>query len=71
MKMTKCQCHSKTIKLGSLFGKLPRLSKMHEQLSTPYKLHDEEDLEVSLEHVLHTNEERVVSLLQNIFLEHG
>jgi len=44
---------------------------MHKQLSTSDELHDEENLKVSLEDILHTNEERMISFLQDIFLEHS
>lgn len=44
---------------------------MHEKLSTSDELHDEENLEVGLEHKLHANEEWMIRLLQYVLLEHG
>ena len=65
------QGDAQTVELGSLLRELSRLSKMHKQLAASDKLHDEEDLEVGLEDELHAHEERMVGLLQNIFLKHG
>jgi len=44
---------------------------MHEQLSSSNELHDEENLLVCLEDVLHTNKEWMIGLEQYIFLEKG
>ena len=42
---------------------------MHEQLTSSNKLHNEEDLLVCLENVLHTHQEWVISFQQNILLQ--
>lgn len=71
VEMTESQGDCKRIKLSSLFSELPRFSQVHEKLTTTDKLHDEKDLHVSLENELHTNEEWMIGLLQDIFLEHS
>ena len=43
---------------------------MHEQLTTSDEFHDEEDLKICLEYKLHAYKERVIGLLQDIFLKH-
>lgn len=42
---------------------------MHEQLPTPDKLHHKKYLHLCLEHVLHSNQKRMVSFLQYILLQ--
>jgi hypothetical protein len=42
---------------------------MHKKLTTPDELHNEKDLLLSLEHILHTYQEWMVSLLKNFFLK--
>lgn len=71
VEMTESEGNSERIKLSSSLGELPRFSQVHEKLTTSDKLHDEEDLHVGLEDELHTNEEGMVSLLQDIFLKHS
>ena len=44
------------------------LSKVHEELATSDKAHDEEDLCFGLEYVAHADKERMISLQQNVFL---
>jgi hypothetical protein len=71
VKMAESQSNCKRIELSSRFRELPGFSQMHEKLTTSDKLHDEEDFKVCLEHELHTNEERMIGLLQDIFLKHS
>ena len=63
MKMTDGKCNSQRIKLCSLLRELPCLSKMHEELTTSHKLHNEEDLLICLKNVFHTHEERMIGFL--------
>ena len=69
MQMTQSKCHRQWIKLGSLLRELPSFSEMHEELTTSYEFHDEENLLVSLEDVLHTHQKGVISFLQYLFLK--
>lgn len=68
--MTKGESDGQRVKLGSLLGELARLAQVHEKLTTAHKFHDEVDSLVVLEHELHANEEWMISLLQNLLLEH-
>lgn len=42
---------------------------MHKQLSSSYESHDKEDLGFSLENIAHSNQERMLSFKENLFLE--
>ena len=42
---------------------------MHEEFSTSYEFHDEENLLIGLENVLHTNQEWMISLKKNFLLQ--
>lgn len=55
VEMPESQGDCERIELRTLLRKLPRLSEVHEQLASSHKLHDKEDLLLSLEHVLHAN----------------
>ena len=71
MEVTECQGDSKGVELGSSFRELAGLPEVHEQLTATDKLHHKVQLGVSLEDVLHTNEERMIGLLQNLLLKHS
>ena len=71
MKVTKCQCDGKSVELGSSLRELAGLSEVHEQLTATDKLHHKVQLGVSLENVLHTHEERMIGLLQDLLLKHS
>lgn len=58
-----------SIELCSFFRESSAVPQMHEEFSTSHKSHDEEDLLLSLENVMHANKERVVCLHQDIFLK--
>ena len=70
MQMAKGESHGQRVELGPLLGELTRLAQVHEQLATTHKLHDEVDSRVRLEDEFHADEERMISLLQNLLLEH-
>jgi hypothetical protein len=70
MEMTDSQGDGKRVELGTLLRELPSLPEMSEELTTTDETHDEVELGVSLENVLHTDEERVVRLLEDLLLEH-
>jgi hypothetical protein len=70
MEMTDSQGDGKRVELGALLRELPSLPEMSEELTTTDETHDEVELGVSLENVLHTDEERVVRLLEDVLLEH-
>lgn len=69
MQVTECKSNSERIKLGSFLAKLSCFPEMHEKLSTPDKLHNEENLLIGLKYVLHAHEEWVISFEQNIFFK--
>lgn len=69
MQVTDSNSNLSTIKLGSLLVKSGNISEVHEELSSSDESHDEEDLLVGLENILHSNKERVISLKQNILLK--
>ena len=68
--MAKGESHGQRVELRPLLGELARLAQMHEELATAHKLHDEVDSRVRLEDEFHADEERMISLLQNLLLEH-
>ena len=70
MEMADSQGDGKRVELGALLRELPSLPEMSEELTTTDETHDEVELGVSLENVLHTDEERVVRLLEDLLLEH-
>lgn len=69
MKMAQGKCNSQGIEFGSVFRELSCLSKMHEKFATSHEFHDEEDFLLGLEDVLHTNQERMISFLQDLLLK--
>ena len=71
MEVAKSEGNAHTVELGSCFRELPRFPEVHEQLTTSDELHHEKYLEVCLEHELHTDEEWMISFLQDVLLEHG
>jgi len=54
-----------------VFREARHSTQVREEFSSSHKPHHEEDLGLSLEHVVHTHEEGVVSHQQNIFLQFG
>ena len=60
-----------SVKLSSFFGEASCVSQMHEELTTSHEAHDEEDLRLCLEHVVHANEERMIGLHENLLLKLG
>jgi hypothetical protein len=63
------QSHLSRVELGSIFSKSSAISQVHEQLTSSDESHDEEDLLVSLEHIVHTNQEGMISLEQDFFFQ--
>lgn len=57
------------IEFSVIFRETRQLTKMREKLSSTYESHDKEDFGLSLEDVMHSNEVRVISHEENIFLE--
>jgi len=55
--------------LGLVLGEVADLDEMAEELAAFDELHQEVDPVIVLEHILHINQEWVVYLAQNIFLE--
>ena len=71
MEVTESHGDSHCVHFSLIFGELLLFSEVHKELTTSNELHDEEDLCVGLEHVLHADQKWVICLEKNIFLEHG
>lgn len=56
------------VELRPVFLEVASFSKVHEQLTSSDELHYEENLLVSLKHVLHAHKERVIGLHQDFLL---
>jgi hypothetical protein len=69
--MTESHGDSHSVHFGLILGELLLPSEMHEELTTSDKLHDEEDLLIGLEDVLHADQEWVIRLQKDLFLKHG
>ncbi len=66
-----CEGDLHSVEFRSLLSEPCRVAKVHEQLAAPNKPHDEENLGLSLEHVVHANKEWVICLHQDFLLEFG
>ena len=69
VKVTECHGNLNRIKTRSLFRESCNLSQVREQLTTSHKSHDEEHFLLRLEDVIHTDQEGVISLHENVLLE--
>ena len=67
--MAKRHSYLDGVEAGAFFREASDLAKVHEQLTTTYKSHNEEDLLLCLEDITHSNKERMISLQQDIFLQ--
>ena len=59
------------VEAGSVLREASDLAQVHEKLATSDESHDEENLLLSLEHVAHSDEEWVIRLQKDIFLQSG
>lgn len=57
------------VETRSLLGEARDLAQVSEKLTTSNEAHDEENLMFSLEHVVHADEEGMISLHQNVLLQ--
>jgi hypothetical protein len=64
--MSNSEGYLSSIKFGSIFCESSTISKMHKELSSSNEPHNEEDLLFCLEDVMHSNQEWVISLHQNL-----
>jgi hypothetical protein len=69
--MTNGQGNLGSVELGTFLRETGAVSQVHEEFTTPHETHNEEDLLVGLEDVVHTNQEWVISLQQDIFFKLG
>ena len=69
MQVTKSHRYLNCIETSSLFRETCNLAKMSEKFTTSYESHDEENLLLSLEDVIHSNQEGVISLHKNVLLK--
>ena len=69
MEVTNRKCHLGSVESGPFLGESGGISKVHEQLSSSDESHHEEDLLLSLEDVVHTDEEWMVCLHHNVLLK--
>lgn len=67
--MTESHGDLDSVKTRSLFWEASNLTQMREELTATDKTHDEEDLVLSLEDVVHANKEWMISLHQNVLLQ--
>ena len=58
--MTECKGNLDCIEPCIVLGESSNLAQMHEQLSASHKTHDEKYLLIGLEHVTHSNQERMI-----------
>tara|TARA_B110000305_G_C19389422_1_gene613997 strand:- start:687 stop:1265 length:579 start_codon:yes stop_codon:yes gene_type:complete len=71
VEMTESHGDSHSVHFGLILCELLLPPEMHEELTTSDKLHDEEDLLIGLEDVLHADQEWVIRLQKDLFLKHG
>ena len=57
------------IEAGPVLRESSHLAQVHEELATSDESHDKENLLVCLEHVAHSNEEGMISLQKDVFLQ--
>mmetsp|Transcript_94264 Transcript_94264/g.129853 ORF Transcript_94264/g.129853 Transcript_94264/m.129853 type:complete len:307 (-) Transcript_94264:476-1396(-) len=69
MQVTECDGNLDGVETSSLFGESACRTQVSKELTTSDKSHNKEDLLISLEHVVHTNEERMIGLQKNILLK--
>lgn len=69
VEMPNRQGHRERIELCPGLGELPCFTQVHEEFATAHELHHEENLLICLEYVLHTHEEGMIGLLQNLLLQ--
>lgn len=71
VEMTQSHSNLDCIELCPILWESGHLTQVGEELSSSHESHDKEDLLVGLEHVAHTNEEWMVGLQEDIFLQFG
>mmetsp|Transcript_46424 Transcript_46424/g.61484 ORF Transcript_46424/g.61484 Transcript_46424/m.61484 type:complete len:245 (+) Transcript_46424:821-1555(+) len=69
MQMRKCESNLSCEELSLVLREHSHLNEMAEELTTLDKLHEEVDTVLVLEDILHVDEEGVVDLTQDVFLE--
>jgi len=69
MKIAQCGCYRCDVELGLFFLEPSSLSQMCVELTSTNELHDEEDLELGLEDVVHSHQERVMRFHENLLFK--
>lgn len=69
MEVTQSNGHLNCVELRLLLREISFLSKVREELSSPHKIEDKENLVLGLEDVLETNQEWMIHILENLLLQ--